>query len=93
MSELLSNYQDFLYEMLPAAQAVYRPGPLFEMLERELAERKRADDAWLATLTPRELRVELTRRRIETLENRYRAWWDEHMAWRFAPRRPDREEW
>lgn len=67
--------------------------PLFEALEAERQEAKRKDDEYLASLSEVERRKVLLMRRIDNLEARYRNWWEENMAWRFAPRRPDYDDY
>lgn len=94
MADDTSTFQKFLCELDPAVTDLYaRHSFLLDILQRESAEAKARDDAYLATLTPAELRRVLLDRRIKALKARYRNWWDEHMAWRFQARRPDREDW
>lgn len=96
MDDVVNTYQNFLYDLAndPAVRDMYNRGSvLMEMLEREAAERKAEDDAYLATLTPAEFRRVLVDRRIKSLEARYRNWWEENMAWRLRPYQPDREDW
>lgn len=76
----------------PLVELASHKSALMDVLLVDWREAKRKDDEWLASLSPEELRRELTRRRIVALERRLERWWDEHMAWRFAPRRPDYEE-
>lgn len=86
--------ESFLREMLPGlVEGLGRPGVLFAEFEREEAARSAADDAWLASLSAERRRVVLALRRVDAVEQRYRVWWEEHVAWRFRAERPDSDGW
>jgi hypothetical protein len=55
---------------LPAIKA-FEPGPLMQSIVEEMEQKRQADEAWLASLSPHARKVELTRRRIARLESRF----------------------
>lgn len=70
----MSSTEQFLRELyVPAMHDLFQPGPFMELVAAEMAERRRADEEWLASLSPTERRAELIRRRIARCEERLRA--------------------
>lgn len=61
----MSSTEQFLREL-------YVPA-MHDLVAAEMAERRRADEEWLASLSPTERRAELIRRRIARCEERLRA--------------------
>lgn len=66
--------------------------PLFAEMEARNASVAEADRVFLASLSEVARRRVLLHRRIDAVERRYRAWWEEHVAWRFRSY-PDSEDW
>lgn len=67
--------------------------PLVGVLRRELEKKAEADRVYLAGLTPQERVYHELMLRITRFENRYRSWWEQHMAWRFKADAPDAYDW
>lgn len=71
---MTSTYSEMLYDLAgPMLAAINEPSPLMEMVRRDLDERKRKDDAYLATLGERERTYVLRMRRHASLTARFRS--------------------
>lgn len=94
-----SSFEGLLYDLAhdPLVAQLQREAsllsPLFAEMEARNAEAAEADRVFLASLSDVARRRVLLHRRIDAVERRYRAWWEEHVAWRFRSYPDSGEDW
>lgn len=70
----MSSTESFLREIFaPSLRDAFKPGPLMDLVAAEIAEKRRRDEEWLASLSARDRHAELMRRRIARCQDRLRA--------------------